>query len=227
MPSFVASVNLGTVGDDITSVKLYACTDSSCTSCVSLSGYTSVLVSSFPRNIGDIPIGTTNIKVESIGRCNVSQCISIVGIPTATPTPTATNTPTPTPTPTSTPIPPTSTPIPPTSTPTPIGPTSTPTSTPTNTPTPTPTPNCNFNVDISNSTPTPTPTATPTPSTCLIYNLSVSSGTSADFSYVDCNGNAANILVPSGDNPSICSLTTPYVIGGNGSVINTNSICAN
>ena len=127
MPSFVALVNLGTVGDDITSVKLYACTDSSCTSCVSLSGYTSVLVSSFPRNISGIPMGTTNIKVESIGRCNVSQCISIIGIPTAVPTstpaPTATNTPTPIPA-TATPIPPTSTP-----TPTPLGPTSTPTPT--------------------------------------------------------------------------------------------------
>jgi hypothetical protein len=155
---FVASVNLGTVGDDITSVKLYACTDNGCTNCVELSGYTSVLVSTFPRNIDKIPEGTVNIKVESIGRCNVSQCIPIIGIPTAIPT----NTPTPTPTatpipatatpipeststpipPTSTPIPPTSTPIPPTSTPTPIPPTSTPippTSTPIG-PTPTPTP---------------------------------------------------------------------------------------
>ena len=60
---FVASVNLGTVGDDITSVKLYACTDNGCTNCVELSGYTSVLVSTFPRNIDKIPEGTINIKV--------------------------------------------------------------------------------------------------------------------------------------------------------------------
>jgi hypothetical protein len=170
MPSFVASVNLGTVGDDITSVKLYACTDSSCTSCVSLSGYTSVLVSTFPRNIGGIPMGSTNIKVESIGRCNVSQCISIVGIPTAVPTSTPTSTPAPTATPipaTATPIPPTSTPIPPTSTP--IPPTSTPTPTPTSsTPTPTPIP------PTSTPTPTPTPTSTPigptiTPTPTIVY----------------------------------------------------------
>ena len=57
--SFVTSLNLGTVGDHITSVKLYACTDSGCIDCVALSGYTNVLVSSFPMNINDVPTGTS------------------------------------------------------------------------------------------------------------------------------------------------------------------------
>ena len=184
MPSFVALVNLGTVGDDITSVKLYACTDSSCTSCVSLSGYTSVLVSSFPRNIDGIPMGTTNIKVESIGRCNVSQCISIIGIPTAVPTstpaPTATNTPTATPIPaTATPIPPTSTPIP-ESTSTPIPPTSTPIP-PTSTPIPptsTPIPPTSTPIPPTSTPIPPTATPTPTPGSGCITISESSNGTS-------------------------------------------------
>ena len=148
---FVASIDLGVVGDDITSVKLFACVDSECSSCTELIGYEEVLVSDFPMEVGDIPNGTINIRVESIGRCEVFQCIPIVGIttitPTATPTPTSTNTPTPTPTGTT---------EPPTETPTPT-PTNTPTPTPTNTPTATPTP-----------TNTPTPTEEPSQSYVLV-----------------------------------------------------------
>lgn len=162
---FVASVNLGTVGDDITSVKLYACVNNECTDCTELPGYEEVLVSSFPMSVAGIPLDTLYIKADSIGRCEVSQCIPIVGIPTSTPTPTPTSTPTPTPT--STPDP-TSTPTPtPTSTP---GPTSTPTPTPTSTPEPTSTP-----TPTPTSTPTPTPTSTPTQVPGCI-NISYSSG---------------------------------------------------
>lgn len=168
---FVASIDLGVVGDDITSVKLYACTNNECNSCTELTGYTEVLVSNFPMNVDNIPEGTISIKAESIGRCNVSQCIPIVGIPTAiptnTPTPLPTETPTPTPTSTSTPIPPTETP--------------TPTSTPTPEPTSTPTP-----------TPTSTPTSTPEPTIeCLIYTVSTTSGTGQSYTYIACDGTSS------------------------------------
>jgi hypothetical protein len=177
---FSASINLGTVGDDITSVKLYACTDSNCINCTELSSYTEVLVTSFPMSVYDIPEGTITIKADSIGHCNVSQCINIVGMPTSIPTNTPTGTPTPTPTPTSTPIPPTSTPIPPTSTP--IPPTSTPIPTDTPTPTPTITP-----------TPTPTSTSTPTPTIeptieCRIYTVSTTSSGGQGYEYINCDG---------------------------------------
>lgn len=88
--SFSVNINLGTVGPTITSVKLYSC-NSSCSSCTSISGYESVLVSSFPRVIGGVPDGTANIKAEPIGSCSgLTQCIVISGLPGPTPTPTAT-----------------------------------------------------------------------------------------------------------------------------------------
>jgi len=76
-------------------------------------------------------------------------------------------------------------------------------------------------------TPSITPSVTPAP--CLLYDLSVNSGASADFSYVDCNGNAASILVPLGDNPTICAQsgpTPPAVIIGDGNIVNTYVFCS-
>jgi len=148
--SFSATVNLGTVGVAITSVKLYGCTGisgGSCTGCTALTGYESVSVSTFPTSgltVSGIPNGVTYIQAEALGACSddlVKQCISISGIPGATPAPTST--PTPTPTGTSAPSA--------TATPTPTataGPTATPTPTATAGPGP---------------TATPTPTATETP----------------------------------------------------------------
>jgi hypothetical protein len=73
------------------------------------------------------------------------------------------------------------------------------------------------------------PSITPSPQTsplsCFLYNLSVNSGISARFSYVDCNGNAANILVPAGDFPTICSSTTPINFEGDGNIVNTSTPC--
>jgi hypothetical protein len=145
---FSATVNLGTVGVAITSVKLYGCTGTSggsCTGCTALTGYESVSVSTFPLLVSGIPNGVTYIQAEALGACSadlVKQCISISGIPGATPAPTST--PTPTPTGTSAP-----------------GATPNPTSTPTPTPTQsmTPTPSATTGLD-----PTPNPTNTPTPS---------------------------------------------------------------
>lgn len=115
---FSATINLGTVGVAITSVKLYGCTGTSggnCTGCTALTGYENVSVSTFPLLVSGIPNGVTYIQAEALGACSadlVKQCISISGIPAptstpaptatlngATPGPTATQTPTPTPTP--------------------------------------------------------------------------------------------------------------------------------
>jgi hypothetical protein len=145
---FSATVNLGTVGVAITSVKLYGCTGTSggnCTGCTALTGYENVSVSTFPLLVSGIPNGVTYIQAEALGACSadlVKQCISISGIPGATPAPTST--PTPTPTGTSAPG----------ATP---NPTSTLTPTPTQSMTPTPS-------ATTGAGPTPIPTNTPTPS---------------------------------------------------------------
>jgi hypothetical protein len=119
--SFSSIINLGAVSPAITSLKLTACTNSSCTGGSVITGYDNVLVSTFPRTISGIPDGTTHIKLEALNVCdNVTQCVFLSGVP-GTPTPTPTTTPTPTPTATLS-----------------GGPTSTPTPTPTTTPTPTP-----------------------------------------------------------------------------------------
>ena len=105
---FSATINLGTVGVAITSVKLYGCTGTSggnCTGCTALTGYENVSVSTFPLLVSSIPNGVTYIQAEALGACSadlVKQCISISGIPGATPAPTSTPTPTPTPTPSNT-----------------------------------------------------------------------------------------------------------------------------
>ena len=115
---FSATINLGTVGVAITSVKLYGCTGNNgtdCTGCTVLTGYENVSVSTFPLLVSGIPNGVRYIQAEALGACSadaVKQCITISGIPgpTATPAPTATlngstpgptatQTPTPTPTP--------------------------------------------------------------------------------------------------------------------------------
>lgn len=104
--SFSSVVNLGTVSTTITSVKLLECTNSSCTSGVTITNYDNVLVSSFPITVTGITNGTTHIKVEALGTCSgTSQCLEITGLLTPTPTPTATLTPTPTATFTPTPTP--------------------------------------------------------------------------------------------------------------------------
>lgn len=103
--SFSSVINLGTVSTTITSVKLSACTNSSCTGGSVITGYENVNVSGFTptKIVTGIPDGTTHIKVEALGTCSgTSQCLSISGLPTATPTPTPTATPTVTPTPTAT-----------------------------------------------------------------------------------------------------------------------------
>lgn len=154
---FSATINLGTVGVAITSVKLYGCTGSTCnsTTCTALTGYENVSVSTFPSSgltINGIPNGVTYIQAEALGACSedeVKQCIPISGIPGATPIPT--NTPTPTPTTTSGP-----------------GPTNT--QTPTATNTPTPTPSATIGVEPTN-TPTPTPSSTETLGTCYILTI--------------------------------------------------------
>jgi hypothetical protein len=135
--AFNASVNLGTVGKGITgqTVSISGCTGPSCASgCSSLA--TSQAVSSFPKTLTGIPDGTLSlfIKVDGGDCSGTNQCITIAGIPTATPTPTSTATPTSTVGVTSTPTS--------TSTPTPTS-TATPTSTPTSTLTATPTATAN------------------------------------------------------------------------------------
>lgn len=107
--AFNASVNLGTVGKGITgqTVSISGCTGPSCASgCSSLA--TSQAVSSFPKTLTGIPDGTLSlfIKVDGGDCVGTNQCITIAGIPGATPTPTSTPTTTSTagitPTPTST-----------------------------------------------------------------------------------------------------------------------------
>ncbi len=127
--AFNASVDLGTVGKGITgqTVSISGCTGPSCASgCSSLA--TSQAVSSFPKTLTGIPDGTLSlfVKVDGGDCVGTNQCITIAGIPSATPTPT--NTPTSTAGVTSTP----------TSTGTPTS-TATPTITPTSTITATPT----------------------------------------------------------------------------------------
>ena len=104
--SFSVSVSLGTVGISITSVKLFACTNSSCTNGTEISGYENVLVSSFPLTVNGVPDSTTHIKISALGLCSSTQCLSISGLIASSPTPTPTFTPTPTPTvtPTVTPV---------------------------------------------------------------------------------------------------------------------------
>ena len=110
---FSATVNLGTVGVAITSVKLYGCTGNSggnCTGCTALTGYENVSVSTFPLLVSGIPNGITYIQAEALGACSadaVKQCISISGIPGPTPVPTSTLPPA---TPNATPLPTATTP---------------------------------------------------------------------------------------------------------------------
>lgn len=93
--SFSLTINLGTVSPNITSVRLLSCTGLTCDNGTVISGYENVLVSTFPRIVTGIPDETKTIKVESLGNCNVNQCITINGLPgTPTPTPTPTTTPT-------------------------------------------------------------------------------------------------------------------------------------
>lgn len=118
---FSATINLGTVGVAITSVKLYGCTGNNgtdCTGCTVLTGYENVGVNTFPLLVSGIPNGVRYIQAEALGACSadaVKQCITVSGIPgptatpaptatlaNATPGPTSTQTPTPTPTPTQT-----------------------------------------------------------------------------------------------------------------------------
>jgi hypothetical protein len=159
---FSATVNLGTVGVAITSVKLYGCTGNSggnCTGCTALTGYENVNVSTFPLLVSGIPNGVIYIQAEALGACSadaVKQCISISGIPGATPAPTST--PTPTPTGTSAP-----------------GATPNPTSTPTPTPSPSGT--------TPDATPNPTSTPTPTATTALPGCGSTVTGTYAPSGY--------------------------------------------
>lgn len=145
---FSATVNLGTVGVAITSVKLYGCTGNSgtdCTGCTALTGYENVSVSTFPLLVSGIPNGVRYIQAEALGACSadlVKQCISISGIPGPTATPVPTMTPTPSATTAGT----------------------TPNPTSTQTPTPTPTPST-----TSGTTPNPTSTQTPTPTATVAY----------------------------------------------------------
>lgn len=123
--SYSATVNLGTVGSDITgqTVSISGCTGASCGSgCTSL--VTSQAVSGFPKIITGIPDNVVSlfVKVDGGSCAGTTQCITVTGGGVATPTPTKTITPTITPTYT---ITPTSTPGDPTPTPT-VTPTITP-----------------------------------------------------------------------------------------------------
>ena len=125
--AFNATVDLGTVGSDITgqTVSISGCTGASCGSgCSSL--VTSQAVSGFPKVITGIPDNVVSlfVKVDGGSCAGTTQCITITGGGGATPTPTITNTITPTITPTFT-ITPTLTPGDPTPTPT-VTPTITP-----------------------------------------------------------------------------------------------------
>lgn len=102
--SFSVSVSLGTVGRSITSVKLFACTNSSCTNGTEITGYENVLVSSFPLTVDGVPDSTTHIKISALGLCSSTQCLSISGLIVSSPTPTPTVTPTVTPTTNVTPV---------------------------------------------------------------------------------------------------------------------------
>ncbi len=99
---FNATVNLGTVGSDITgqTVSISGCTGASCGSgCTSLA--TSQSVSSFPKIITGIPDNVVSLFVRvDGGPCvGTTQCISVTqGGATPTPTPTINASPTPTPT---------------------------------------------------------------------------------------------------------------------------------
>lgn len=139
--AFNASVSLGSIGSGISgqTVTISGCTGASCASgCSSVASAQSV--SSFPKTITNIPDGVVSlyIKVDGGSCSGTTQCISISGIPGATPTETPTATSTVTPTATATPTPTDSgSPTPtPTVTAT-VTPTPTITSTPTETPTPT------------------------------------------------------------------------------------------
>lgn len=181
---FSATINLGTVGVAITSVKLYGCTGTSggnCTGCTALTGYENVSVSTFPLLVSGIPNGVRYIQAEALGACSadlVKQCISISGIPgpTATPVPTMTPTPTGTSAPGATPVP--------TMTPTPTG-TSAPDATPNPTSTPTPTVtsgggNCTITGQNSVSPGSPTQTGQIIlQTTGRVMNLSVFGGASS------------------------------------------------
>ena len=121
--SYSATVNLGTVGSDITgqTVSISGCTGASCGSgCTSL--VTSQAVSGFPKVITGIPDNVVSlfVKVDGGSCAGTTQCITVTGGGVATPTPTITSTITPTFT-----ITPTSTPGDPTPTPT-VTPTITP-----------------------------------------------------------------------------------------------------
>ena len=201
---FSATINLGTVGVAITSVKLYGCTGNNgtdCTGCTVLTGYENVSVSTFPLLVSGIPNGVRYIQAEALGACSadlVKQCISISGIPGATPAPTST--PTPTPTGTSAPG----------ATP---NPTSTLTPTPTQSMTPTPS-------ATTGAGPTPIPTNTPTPSATSLPGCgSVVSGTftgstfnnydniQLDFSGV-ANGSIISFTCTANNRPNNISIRT-------------------
>lgn len=152
--AFNASVNLGTVGNGITgqTVSISGCTGPSCASgCSSLA--TSQAVSSFPKTISGIPDGTLSlfVKVDGGDCSGTNQCISITGLPGATPTPTSTATPTST-----------------------IG--ATPTSTPTLTGTPTLT-----STPTLTGTSTITPTVTTSAASGKCYSLTYTNGNSIDL----------------------------------------------
>ena len=101
---FNATVNLGTVGSDITgqTVSISGCTGTSCGDvCTSLA--TLQAVSSFPKVITGIPDNVVSLFVSvDGGPCvGTTQCISVTQVETTpTPTPTINASPTPTPTPT-------------------------------------------------------------------------------------------------------------------------------
>lgn len=102
---FNATVNLGTVGSDITgqTVSISGCTGTSCGSgCTSLA--TSQAVSSFPKIITGIPDNVVSlfIRVDGGPCVGTTQCIAVTQVST-TPTPTLTPTIGASPTPTITP----------------------------------------------------------------------------------------------------------------------------
>jgi hypothetical protein len=201
---FSATINLGTVGVAITSVKLYGCTGNNgtdCTGCTVLTGYENVSVSTFPLLVSGIPNGVRYIQAEALGACSadaVKQCITISGIPGPTATPAPTNTPTPTGT---------------------SGPGATPNPTATQTPTPTPsgtsgtTPN-----PTATQAPTPTPSATALPgcgstvtgeySGSILYNYP---DRQLDFSGVP-NGSIISFTCSANDRPNNISIRTDLSI---------------
>ena len=97
--SYSATVNLGTVGSDITgqTVSISGCTGASCGSgCTSL--VTSQGVYGFPKVITGIPDNVVSlfVKVDGGSCAGTTQCITVTGGGVATPTPTITSTITPT-----------------------------------------------------------------------------------------------------------------------------------